>query len=81
MIQVDWMGRGHGRNHRLRTGSRNTLLHPGFNFVFEPAGATAQLDRFREVPVLNKLVEPLVGHPGKRSDKRHVDKWVPEPEK
>lgn len=42
MIQIGglsyWLS-GNGLEGGLRAGLRNTLLHPGFHFAFEPAGA------------------------------------------
>lgn len=51
-------------------------MHPAFYFAFIPTGTPSQLDGLREFAILNKLVEPLVGHTGVCGDVCHVDKWV-----
>lgn len=60
----------------LLTGLCNALLQPGFHFTLQPAGATSELDGFRKLPELNKLVEPFVRQAGELGDKRHIDKLI-----
>ena len=85
---ADWRGANNGlgwtdrgfcsewRTERLCAGLRNTLLHPSVYFAFKPARAASELDGLRKSTVLNELVEPLIGHAGKRGDKCHVDKRI-----
>ena len=79
MIQIGglsyWLS-GNGLEGGLRAGLRNTLLHPGFHFAFEPAGAASELDGFRKQPVANQFIKPLVRHAGVRGDEGHVDKRI-----
>jgi len=52
------------------------LLHPGFDFTLQPAGAATQLDGLRELAFADEFVEPFIRHFGIGGDECHIDKLV-----